>query len=228
MLKNILNEVKRKMPPMKRPAGPSLVTLKDMESKIKTMKDDELKRLISDIFSSNGYDRTILAGFLKEGFDINSLYNMRDKGLNTLWDKLQKNIEKILKKMKRDDLLALKDKKTCVKIVKKELRDIESNFCKNIFIAIWDEYKGKMFDSPLAVENWMKEYRFCDAMFHNLKDDELCEIEQEGINSIKIIKKDSDEYISTSTRASVFTITYGVIINGHIKFEVFKSEINPV
>jgi len=216
MLKEILQEAVTK---------PKLMTLKELEAELKNMDDEKLKRLIKEIFADD-YDTSILLDFMHYEYS-DDVYNLSERAKQKLWNDLQKRIEKVLKKIKREDLLALKDLKTCATIVRKKLKDEDSDFCEYIRDAIYREL-GKMFDNDYSkLRYWMNEYNFCDAL-KDLSDNDLCEIENYGIDKIEIKDLDSDEYVSVGTRASVFTKSYEVKINGHIKFKVSKTEIDRI
>jgi hypothetical protein len=222
MLKKILENLKNEGYKM-----PSLLKISEIQKILEKMDENQLKELVNDLFENSYEDKVLLSKFLKKDFSIDNLYDMTPKALEKLWEKLKTNIEKILIKLKRNDLLNLKDEKICAKEIRNQLKDYDSLFCENIYYAIWDNYKNKMFKNPKDVTDWMEKFRFCEAL-RDLKDKELCEIEQEGIKSIEIIDKGGDEHISVSSRASVFTVTYEIIINKHIKFDVNKTNIDSI
>jgi len=216
MLKEILQEAVTK---------PKLMTLKELQTELESMDDAKLKKIIKEIFADD-YDTNILLDFMHYNYS-DDVYNLSEKAKQKLWNDLQKRIEKVLKKMKREDLLALKDLRTCAIIVRKELKDEDSKFCEYVRDTIYREL-GKMFDNDYSeLRYWMNEYKFCEEL-NDLSDKDLCEIKNYGIDKIEIKDLDSDEYISVGTRASVFTSAYEVKINGHIKFKVSKSEINRI
>jgi len=207
-----------------------VMQVKEIVDFFKNMDEKELKSLIKDIFdysSYDSYDDDIIYIFLKNKNDMYKIESKTDRQLRSLWKKLLDDIKKALKRMKRNDLLALIDNRECANIVRKQLNDVESDFCKKISIAIWDAYKNKMFKWYSKVIYWMKEFEVCRAI-KELKDDELCEIEREGIKSIVINEKKSKEYVSISTRVSIFEKKYEIIINGHIKIEVSMSKYQGI
>ena len=220
MLKEILENLNE--------AKISILKLKDLEKKLSEMQEDKLNDVIGKIFSEKEYDTFILMEFVQNLDYSDDIYNLSEKAKQKLWSDLQNRIEKALKKMKREDLLALKDTKTCVKEIKNELRDTESRFCTYVRDSIYREIGKKMFqDKYSELRYWMEEFKFFERM-ENIKDEDLCEIKKVGIEKVEIKDLGGDENISIATRASVFTERYEIIINNHIKFEVSKTEVDSI